>query len=63
MKIAYIGADMGIPVLGTKGALVHLRKFTDALVRWQAVAQQVIVCTLSMEPDAQKNPLLQMVWI
>ncbi len=59
MKIAYNCVDMGIPVLGNKGALVHIRKFTDTLVEWQAVAQQVIARTLSMEPNAQKNPLLQ----
>jgi hypothetical protein len=63
VKIAYIGADTGIPVLGNKGALVHIRKFTDTLVEWQAVAQQVIARTLSMEPNAQKNPLLQVVRI
>lgn len=32
MKIAYICADQGIPVLGHKGASVHVREFTDALV-------------------------------
>ncbi len=32
MKIAYICADPGIPVLGNKGASVHVREFTDALV-------------------------------
>ena len=32
MKIAYICADQGIPVLGNKGASVHVREFTDALV-------------------------------
>jgi hypothetical protein len=61
MKIAYIGADTGIPVLDNKGASVHIREFTGALVEWQAVAQHVIVFTLSMEPNAQKNHLLQVV--
>lgn len=32
MKIAYICADQGVPVLGHKGASVHVREFTDALV-------------------------------
>lgn len=32
MKIAYICADPGIPVLGNKGASVHVREFADALV-------------------------------
>ncbi len=32
MKIAYICADLGIPVLGNKGASVHVREFTAALL-------------------------------
>lgn len=32
MKIAYICADPGISVLGNKGASVHVREFTEALV-------------------------------
>ena len=32
MNIAYLCADTGIPVLGNKGASVHVREFTDALV-------------------------------
>jgi glycosyltransferase involved in cell wall biosynthesis len=32
MRIAYICADLGIPVSGNKGASVHIREFTDALV-------------------------------
>ena len=63
MKIAYICADTGIPVLGKKGASVHVRKFTDALVEWRAVAQHVLARTLSREPNAQKNHLLQVVRI
>jgi hypothetical protein len=63
VKIAYICVDTGIPVLGNKGASVHIRKFTNALVEWQAVAQHVIARTLSMEPNTQKNHLLQVVRI
>ncbi len=48
MKIAYTGADTGIPVLGNKGASVY---------SWRAVAQHVTVRTLSMEPNTQKNQL------
>jgi len=33
MKIAYLCADRGIPVLGDKGASVHVREFVSALVR------------------------------
>lgn len=61
MKIAYICADTGIPVLDTKGASVHICEFTDALVEWQAVAQHGNALTLAMEPNAQKNHLLQVV--
>ena len=32
MNIAYVCADLGIPVLGNKGASVHVREFSDALV-------------------------------
>lgn len=32
MRIAYLCADLGVPVLGHKGASVHVREFTDALV-------------------------------
>ncbi len=32
MKIVYICADPGIPVLGNKGASVHVREFTNALI-------------------------------
>jgi len=31
MKVAYLNADRGIPVLGEKGASVHVRAFTTAL--------------------------------
>lgn len=31
MKIAYISADLGVPVLGHKGASVHVREFATAL--------------------------------
>ncbi len=61
MKIAYTGADTGIPVLDNKGASVHIREFTAALVEWQAIAQYVSAHNLSMEPNAQKNHLLQVV--
>ncbi len=32
MKIAYVCADPGVPVLGNKGASIHVREFTEALV-------------------------------
>lgn len=33
MRILYVSADFGVPVLGFKGASVHVRELTDALVR------------------------------
>ena len=63
VKIAYICADTGISLLGKTGASLHVRKFTDAPVECQAVAQHVLAPTLSIEPNAQKNPLLQVVRI
>jgi len=33
MKIAYLCADRGVPVLGHKGASVHVREFVSALAR------------------------------
>src|SRR5689334_6854051 len=32
MKIAYLCTDLGIPVLGSKGASIHIREFSGALV-------------------------------
>lgn len=32
MRILYLSADFGVPVLGFKGASVHVRELTDALV-------------------------------
>jgi hypothetical protein len=61
VKITYIGANTGIPVLDNKRASVPTRKLTDTLIERQAVAQHVIARTLSMEPNAQKNHLLQVV--
>ena len=32
MRIAYVTADFGVPVFGTKGASIHVRELTRALV-------------------------------
>ena len=34
MKIAYLCADRGVPILGDKGASVHVREFVKALARF-----------------------------
>ena len=41
MNIAYVCVDRGIPLLGTKGASVHVRAITTALA---ARGHQVHVC-------------------
>ncbi len=56
MKIAYICADLGIPVLGNKGASVHVREFTDALVR---LGHTVQIISARAEEDERANPLNQ----
>ena len=46
MKLAYLTADFGVPVLGTKGASAHVRGLVralqsldhDVLVLWVALA-------------------------
>ncbi len=52
MKIAYICADPGIPVLGNKGASVHVREFTDALVE---LGHQVRIVSAAGTTDDAPN--------
>ena len=52
MKIAYICADPGIPVLGNKGASVHVREFTDALVE---LGHQVRIYSAAGTPDGESS--------
>src|SRR5688572_21696112 len=33
MRIAYLSTDFGVPILGTKGASVHVRQLVEALTR------------------------------
>lgn len=42
MRILYLSADFGIPVLGFKGASVHVRELTNALVR---LGHEVVILT------------------
>jgi len=51
MNIAYVCADLGIPVLGNKGASVHVREFSDALVALGHTVQ-VISAAAAVRGDA-----------
>jgi len=42
MRIAYISADFGVPVFGTKGASIHVRELTRALCR---LGHEVVILT------------------
>ena len=52
MKIAYICADPGVPILGNKGASVHVREFTDALVE---LGHQVQIYAANGTAKAEAN--------
>ncbi|MCA9218102.1 MAG: glycosyltransferase family 4 protein, partial [Planctomycetales bacterium] len=49
MKILYLNSDLGIPLLGTKGAAVHVRAMASAL---QDAGNNVVVVT----PSLTKSP-------
>ncbi|NUR76306.1 MAG: glycosyltransferase family 4 protein, partial [Thermoleophilia bacterium] len=42
MRIAYVTADFGVPVFGTKGASIHVRELTRALV---SLGHEVVILT------------------
>lgn len=48
MRVLYLNADPGIPVLGHKGASVHVRELTRALVRAGA---EVVIAAPRVEPE------------
>ncbi|MDE2184690.1 MAG: glycosyltransferase family 4 protein [Alphaproteobacteria bacterium] len=50
MKIAYLNPDLGIPVLGDKGASVHVREFVTSLVAQGH--EVVVVCACLGEGNA-----------
>lgn len=56
MKILYVSADLGIPVLGTKGAAVHVRAMAHAL---REAGHQVVLTTgaLTKSPWQTAAPL------
>src|SRR5918995_34123 len=51
MRIAYLTADFGVPVLGTKGASTHVRALVRELRR---LGHELLVLTPNMgdEPDS-----------
>ncbi len=48
MRVLYLNADPGIPVLGHKGASVHVRELTAALTRAGA---EIVVAAPRIEPE------------
>jgi alpha-maltose-1-phosphate synthase len=46
MRIAYLSADRGVPVFGTKGASVHVRELTRALA---SLGHEVVILTSRAE--------------
>ncbi len=53
MKILYICADFGIPVLGTKGAAVHVREMIAALKR---AGHSVTLAAPKLQKNLWENP-------
>ena len=53
MRIAYLTSDFGVPVLGRKGASVHVRRMVRALRRR---GHEILVLTPSLGGDASASP-------
>ena len=53
LKILYLSADRGIPVRGDKGAAVHVRALSDALVR---AGHDVTIVTPRRGPENGPEP-------
>lgn len=53
MKILYLCSDLGIPVLGRKGAAVHMRVMSEAL---QRAGHSVVLATPSLNKDPWEAP-------
>ena len=53
MKVLYLCSDLGIPVLGRKGAAVHVRVLSEAL---QRVGHSVVVAAPSLNKDPWEAP-------
>jgi glycosyltransferase involved in cell wall biosynthesis len=48
MRLAYLSADLGVPVFGNKGASVHVRELTRAL---RALGHEVLILTPRADGD------------
>ena len=53
MRLVYLSADPGIPVLGDKGASVHVRAMSGAL---HELGSDVIVASPRVEPGSERLP-------
>lgn len=53
MKILYICADVGVPVLGRKGASVHVRQMIEAMLRAQ---HKVVLATRTLQKSPWEKP-------
>ena len=63
MKILYLSSDLGIPVLGRKGASVHVRGLVSAFVRaghFVVLAAPLLNKTPWEEPASLNVPLLHL---
>jgi glycosyltransferase involved in cell wall biosynthesis len=61
MRLLYLSADPGVPVLGHKGASVHVRELVAALV---ARGVSVVLASPSLAPSGESLPPdVELVWI
>src|SRR4051794_18708520 len=54
MRILYLCADLGVPVLGHKGASIHVRELASALRR---AGHDVVVAAASLTTDRSDEPV------
>src|SRR5207244_4135211 len=53
IRLLYISADPGVPVLGRKGASVHLREMVSA---FEAAGARVVVLSPRVAPEGELVP-------
>ena len=53
MRLLYLSADPGVPVLGRKGASVHLREMVRA---FEAAGARVVVLSPRIAPEGERLP-------
>ena len=56
MRVAYLTADSGVPVLGTKGASSHVRGFLEAV---RSQGHDLFVLTANIGDDADPSLVLK----